>query len=44
MHSGGIAEAFYGGVPPHIQTKAMGLLTPGLRAITENFRRKYIEK
>ncbi|MFC1812848.1 ADP-ribosylglycohydrolase family protein [Thermodesulfobacteriota bacterium] len=39
--TGGIAEAFYGIVPPHIQTKVKELLTPDLWAITENFCRKY---
>jgi len=38
--TGGIAEAFYRGVPDHIQTKVRECLTPDLRKITEDFCRK----
>ncbi len=39
--TGGIAEAFYGGVPHGIQEKAKELLTRDLWAVTEMFCRKY---
>ena len=39
--AGGIAEAFYGSVPSHIQIKVEEFLTPDLWAITETFCRKY---
>jgi ADP-ribosylglycohydrolase len=42
--TGGIAEAFYGQVPSHIQTRVKEFLTPDLWEITETFCRKYIEK
>ncbi len=42
--AGGIAEAFYGAVPSHIQIKVEEFLTPDLWAITETFCRKYREK
>ena len=42
--AGGIAEAFYGAVPSHIQIKVKEFLTPDLWAITETFCRKYREK
>ncbi len=42
--TGGIAEAFYGAVPSHIQIKVKEFLTPDLWEITENFCRKYREK
>ncbi|MDD5222403.1 MAG: ADP-ribosylglycohydrolase family protein [bacterium] len=42
--TGGIAEAFYGGVPEPIREKSLGLLTPDLREITESFCEKYIRK
>lgn len=42
--AGGIAEAYYGGVPSYIQTKVQELLTPDLWAVTEAFLRKYREK
>lgn len=39
--TGGIAEAFYGGIPGLIETKVRELLTSDLLAITEDFYRKY---
>ncbi|KPK43530.1 MAG: hypothetical protein AMK74_06720 [Nitrospira bacterium SM23_35] len=42
--TGGIAEAFYGTIPSHIQTKVKDILTPDLWDTTENFCRKYTEK
>jgi ADP-ribosylglycohydrolase len=35
--TGGIAEAFYGGVPPEIRAAVRGYLTPDLWAVTEAF-------
>ncbi|HPW18777.1 MAG TPA: ADP-ribosylglycohydrolase family protein [Candidatus Aminicenantes bacterium] len=35
--TGGIAEAFYGGVPPEIGNKARDILTPDLLKIAEDF-------
>lgn len=42
--TGGVAEAFYGGVPDEIRSEVLERLTPDLRAITESFSRKYIQK
>ncbi|ROQ92197.1 ADP-ribosylglycohydrolase family protein [Desulfosoma caldarium] len=39
--TGGIAEAFYGGVPHHIRAKVKELLTPDLWSVTEAFCLKY---
>lgn len=39
--TGGIAEAFYGGVPEHIENKVMEILDDRLREITLKFRKKY---
>lgn len=39
--TGGIAEAFYGPVPPSIRQKVQEILTPELWAITEAFCAKY---
>ncbi|VFN01995.1 MAG: ADP-ribosylglycohydrolase [Candidatus Kentron sp. G] len=39
--TGGIAEAFYGGVPRDIREKAMGILDEGLRGVVEGFYRKF---
>jgi ADP-ribosylglycohydrolase len=39
--TGGIAEAFYGGVPDGIREKVRELLTPDLWTVTETFCRKY---
>jgi ADP-ribosylglycohydrolase len=39
--TGGIAQAFYGKIPSHIQTKVKEFLTPDLWEITESFCRKY---
>nr|VFJ73959.1 MAG: ADP-ribosylglycohydrolase [Candidatus Kentron sp. FW] len=40
--TGGIAEAFYGGVPEDIREKAMGILDERLRGVVEAFYREYI--
>lgn len=39
--AGGIAEAFYGGVPEHIATKARALLTVDLLEPVEKFRHEF---
>ena len=39
--TGGIAEAFYGGVPQRVQAKVKELLTPDLWSVTEAFCGKY---
>lgn len=39
--TGGIAEAFYGPVPPPIRAKVRKILTPELREITEQFCARY---
>ena len=39
--AGGIAEAFYGGVPEEVREKACNYLPPDLREITERFCGKY---
>jgi len=39
--TGGIAEAFYGTVPPDIVKKVKEILTPDLWTITDSFYRKY---
>ena len=39
--AGGIAEAFYGGVPPGIREKVEELLPPDLWAVAEMFCKKY---
>jgi ADP-ribosylglycohydrolase len=39
--TGGIAEAFYGGVPEEIQGKIEACLPPDLWDITDAFCRKY---
>jgi ADP-ribosylglycohydrolase len=39
--AGGIAEAFYGGVPEHIEAQVLQLLTDDLREPVEKFRREY---
>lgn len=41
--TGGIAEAFYGGVPEEICAKVRELLTPDLWRTTKIFRKKYLE-
>ncbi len=41
--TGGIAEAFYGGVPREIHAKVVDLLTPDLWKVTKAFCDKYIE-
>ncbi|UCH79748.1 MAG: ADP-ribosylglycohydrolase family protein [Nitrospiraceae bacterium] len=42
--TGGIAEAFYKGVPDDIAAKARDILTPDLLHITDSFCRHYIHK
>ncbi|NJR51430.1 MAG: ADP-ribosylglycohydrolase family protein, partial [Leptolyngbyaceae cyanobacterium CSU_1_3] len=39
--TGGIAEAFYGGVPDAIASTAMGYLDPHLREMTMKFLAEY---
>ena len=39
--TGGIAQAFYGGVPEFIATQSLSYLDADLRAITEQFMTKY---
>lgn len=39
--TGGIAEAFYGGVPGPIVTEVLSRLDPRLRTITEQFMQTY---
>ena len=41
--AGGMAEAFYGGVPEEIKTKILDLLSEEIRAIIEQFQKKYIK-
>jgi ADP-ribosylglycohydrolase len=38
--TGGIAEAFYGEVPPSVRKKVQEILTPDLLAICEKFYRE----
>jgi ADP-ribosylglycohydrolase len=42
--AGGIAEAFYGGVPRSIAERAMSILDDKLRTLVERFREAYILK
>lgn len=39
--TGGIAEAFYGGIPPDIPTRVQQCLTPDLWRVVEEFCQKY---
>ena len=39
--TGGIAEAYYGGVPEHIREDALKRLTPDLVAVVDDFYRRY---
>jgi ADP-ribosylglycohydrolase len=39
--TGGIAQAFYGGVPTHIAEKSLAILDENLRAVTLAFMEKY---
>jgi ADP-ribosylglycohydrolase len=39
--TGGIAEAFYHGVPKRIATRVMGFLDDDLREVTVEFRKRY---
>ncbi len=41
--AGGIAEAFYGGVPEAIAQVALAKLDLPLRSIVENFRTRYYQ-
>ena len=40
--AGGIAQAFYGGVPKHIESRAMELLDEPLRSVTHRFMKEYL--
>jgi ADP-ribosylglycohydrolase len=40
--AGGIAEAFYGGVPPAIEQRVLGLLDPALREVAQEFRVRFV--
>ncbi len=40
--AGGIAEAYYGGIPKTIEEWALGLLDERLRRVTEEFRRRFV--
>ena len=40
--AGGIAEAFYGGVPPMIERRVLGLLDPRLRQVVDEFRHRFM--
>ena len=42
--TGGIAEAFYKGVPKNIADKALSILDRRLRTITDEFRAKYCQE
>lgn len=42
--AGGIAEAFFGGVPEDIQTEALGLLDKRLRGVVEEFVERFGKK
>jgi len=39
--AGAIAEAYYGGVPPAIETRTLAVLDDGLRAVVAEFRIQY---
>ena len=39
---GGIAEAFYGGVPEEIRTPALAILSADLREVVQEFYRRFI--
>jgi ADP-ribosylglycohydrolase len=39
--TGGIAEAYYGGVPPEIEAEVLARLDPPLRAVVESFRLRH---
>ncbi len=41
--AGGIAEAFYGGVPKHVETHVMKLLTPEMHKLLADFTRWAVE-
>jgi ADP-ribosylglycohydrolase len=40
--TGGIAEAFYGGVPQDIAAKALSYLPKAMREVVEEFRTRYV--
>lgn len=40
--AGGIAEAFYGGVPEEIRTRTLGLLNEHLREVTSEFMSRHV--
>ncbi len=39
--AGGIAEAYYGGVPEHIRVRALAQLDPSLRAVVDEFTTRF---
>jgi ADP-ribosylglycohydrolase len=41
--TGGIAEAFYQGIPDNIQNKVRKILAPDLLKIVKRFQKKYIQ-
>ena len=42
--TGGIAEAFYGGIPETIEQEALSRLTPDLLQVVQDFRRTYSKR
>jgi len=40
--AGGIAEAFYGGVPEEIRAPALAILSADLREVVQEFYRRFI--
>ena len=40
--AGGLAAAFYGGVPAHIEVPALAYLTPHLMEVVERFEERYL--
>lgn len=40
--TGGIAEAYYGGVPPLLASETLARLDPGLRSVVERFRDRFV--
>lgn len=42
--AGGIAEAYYGGVPQEIEQKVLEILDPRLRSIAERFVEKFLKR
>jgi ADP-ribosylglycohydrolase len=42
--TGGIAQAFYGGIPEHIESKALEILDAPLRSVVERFMQRYVHR